>query len=218
MINAHWQHRLVGLYRQATEAKHAVACVEFCDSMRGCSNTPDLGMRYLYLCRFLRSLIGVQANTVAEPKANVAGPNKNGAISEQTFYNWKRELRRALAAFRKPVPRVKLPLHDLSSDEIVAGLHNATLELGVILKPTGEHSNAFISCSVTLPMPPVIWSLPSVTPYCAQRKVPSKLLCGLSNLSYEPNRDAEGATDVVPRPGDYVCKERAQRTQRKFLP
>ena len=46
----------------------------------------------------------------------------------------------ALAAFRKAVPRVKLSLHDLSSDEVVAGLHNATLELGVILKPTGEHT------------------------------------------------------------------------------
>jgi hypothetical protein len=165
-------------------------------------------MKYLYLRRFLRSLIGVRANTVAEPKANVAGPNQNGAISEQGFYNWNTE-RRALEAFRKIVPRVKLPLRDLSSDEVVAGLHNATLELGVILKPTAARS-------VTLPMPPVTWSSSSVTPYCAQRRVPSRLLCRLSNLSYEPNRDAEAGTDVVPRPRDYVCKERAQRTQRKF--
>jgi hypothetical protein len=78
-------------------------------------------MKYLYLRRFLRSLIGVQANTVAEAKANVAGPNQNRAISEQGFYNWKTE-RRVLAAFRRIVPRVKLPLRDLSSDEVVTGL------------------------------------------------------------------------------------------------
>jgi hypothetical protein len=185
--------------------------------MRGCTNTPDLGMKYLYLCRFLRSLIGVQADTVAEPKANLAGPNQNGAISEQTFCNWKTELRRALAAFRKIVPRVKLPLHDLSSDEVVAGLHNATLELGVILKPTGRYTNAFISCAqchVANAASDMVFT--QYYPVLRQRKVRSKLLCRLSNLGYEPNRDAEAATDVVPRPRDYVWKERAQRTQRKF--
>ena len=35
----------------------------------------------------------------------------------------------ALAAFQKTVPGVKVVLHDLSSDELVAGLQNATLEL-----------------------------------------------------------------------------------------
>ena len=43
----------------------------------------------------------------------------------------------ALAAFQKAVPRVKMLLHDLSSDELIAGLHNATLELAVMVKPTG---------------------------------------------------------------------------------
>jgi hypothetical protein len=150
--------------------------------MRGCTNTQDLGMKYLYLRRFLRSLIGVRANTVAEPKANVAGPNQNGAISEQGFCNWKTEWR-ALAAFGKILPRAM-------------------------------RSSA--ARSVTLPMPPATWSSSSITPYCAQRKVPSRLLCRLSNLSYKPNRDAEAGTDVVPRPRDYVCKERTQRTHRKF--
>src|SRR5579863_10479624 len=37
----------------------------------------------------------------------------------------------ALAAFQKAVPRVKVLLHDLSSDELIAGLHNATLELAI---------------------------------------------------------------------------------------
>jgi len=46
----------------------------------------------------------------------------------------------ALAAFRKAVPRVKLSLHDLSSDEIIAGLRDAALELGVLVEPTGEQT------------------------------------------------------------------------------
>ena len=46
----------------------------------------------------------------------------------------------ALAAFQKAVPRVKLLLHDLSSDDLVAGLRNGTLELAVVVQPTGEHS------------------------------------------------------------------------------
>src|SRR5256886_5467628 len=44
----------------------------------------------------------------------------------------------ALAAFQKAVPRVKVLLHDLSSDELIAGLQNATLELAVmVFQPNG---------------------------------------------------------------------------------
>src|SRR5215467_4111037 len=46
----------------------------------------------------------------------------------------------ALAAFRKAVPRVKVSLHDLASDELVAGLRNTTLELAVMVQPTGEQA------------------------------------------------------------------------------
>jgi DNA-binding transcriptional LysR family regulator len=46
----------------------------------------------------------------------------------------------ALAAFRKAVPDVKLLLHDLSSEELIAGLHNATLELAIMVQPTGEQT------------------------------------------------------------------------------
>jgi DNA-binding transcriptional LysR family regulator len=46
----------------------------------------------------------------------------------------------ALAAFRKAVPRVKLSLHDFSSDELIAGLHDGTLELAVMVQPTGERA------------------------------------------------------------------------------
>jgi DNA-binding transcriptional LysR family regulator len=46
----------------------------------------------------------------------------------------------ALAAFQKAVSHVKVSLHDLSSDELIAGLHNATLELAIMVKPTGEQA------------------------------------------------------------------------------
>jgi DNA-binding transcriptional LysR family regulator len=35
---------------------------------------------------------------------------------------------------------VKVSLHDLASDELVAGLRNATLELAVMVQPTGEQT------------------------------------------------------------------------------
>src|SRR6266481_5413516 len=42
----------------------------------------------------------------------------------------------ALAAFQKAVPRVKVLLHDLSSDELIAGLRDASLELAIIGEQT----------------------------------------------------------------------------------
>src|ERR1700720_2244612 len=46
----------------------------------------------------------------------------------------------ALAAFQKDVPRVKVLLHDLSSDELIAGLQNGTLELAIIVPPDGDQA------------------------------------------------------------------------------
>jgi DNA-binding transcriptional LysR family regulator len=44
----------------------------------------------------------------------------------------------ALAAFQKAAPGVKVLLHELPGDELIAGLRNATLELAILLLPTGE--------------------------------------------------------------------------------
>ena len=46
----------------------------------------------------------------------------------------------ALAGFQKAVPRVKVLLHDLSSDELITGLQNATLELAIMVEPTGDQT------------------------------------------------------------------------------
>ncbi len=49
-------------------------------------------------------------------------------------------LPRTLAAFQKAAPRVKVLLHNLSSDELIAGLRNATLELAIMVQPTDEQT------------------------------------------------------------------------------
>src|SRR3989475_5508162 len=47
----------------------------------------------------------------------------------------------ALAAFQKAVPRVKVLLHDLSSEELIAGLRDATLELAIMVRqPVGDET------------------------------------------------------------------------------
>ncbi|PYK02745.1 MAG: LysR family transcriptional regulator, partial [Verrucomicrobia bacterium] len=46
----------------------------------------------------------------------------------------------ALAAFQKAVPRVKVLLHDLSSDELVTGLRDASLELAIMVPPAGDQT------------------------------------------------------------------------------
>jgi DNA-binding transcriptional LysR family regulator len=46
----------------------------------------------------------------------------------------------ALAAFRKIAPGVKVMLHDLSSDELIAGVRNETLELAIMVEPSGEQT------------------------------------------------------------------------------
>ena len=49
-------------------------------------------------------------------------------------------LPRTLEAFRKAVPSVKLVLHDLSTDELIGGLRNGTLELAIMVQPIGEQT------------------------------------------------------------------------------
>jgi DNA-binding transcriptional LysR family regulator len=49
-------------------------------------------------------------------------------------------LPRALEAFRKAVPTVKPVLHDLSTDELIAGLRDGTLEVAIMVQPIGEQT------------------------------------------------------------------------------
>ena len=45
-----------------------------------------------------------------------------------------------LAAFQKTVPRVRMMLHDLSSDDLIAELQNATLQLAIMVQPEGAQT------------------------------------------------------------------------------
>jgi DNA-binding transcriptional LysR family regulator len=47
-------------------------------------------------------------------------------------------LPQSLAAFQKAEPGVKVLLHELAFDELIAGLRSAALELAILLQPTGE--------------------------------------------------------------------------------
>ncbi len=84
----------------------------------------------------------------------------------------------ALAAFQKAVPRVKLLLHDLSSDDLVAGLHDATLELAVIAHTTGERMLG-IEFEVLRTYPWCV-ALTAAHPFCRLKSVP------LEKLATEP--------------------------------
>src|SRR2546422_5940640 len=46
----------------------------------------------------------------------------------------------ALVAFQEAVPRVKVLLHDLASDELIDGLQNATLEIAIMVQPIGAQT------------------------------------------------------------------------------
>ncbi|HEV7402350.1 MAG TPA: LysR family transcriptional regulator [Chthoniobacteraceae bacterium] len=60
----------------------------------------------------------------------------------------------ALAAFQKAVPRVKVLLHDLSSEELIAGLRNATLEVAVMVgqPPGGQPVDILFETLRTYPL------------------------------------------------------------------
>ena len=84
----------------------------------------------------------------------------------------------ALAAFQKAVPRVKVLLHDLSSDELIAGLRNATLELAIMVEPDSEQA-AGIEFEV-LRTYPVCVALAATHPFAGLKSIP------LEKLSAEP--------------------------------
>jgi DNA-binding transcriptional LysR family regulator len=67
-----------------------------------------------------------------------------------------------LAAFRKSVPHAKVSLYDLSCDELITGLRNATLELAITLRPTGRRHRVRIATQL-----PVVCRGGSCAPFCS---------------------------------------------------
>src|SRR5437899_5288820 len=84
----------------------------------------------------------------------------------------------ALAAFQKTVPRVKVLLHDLSSDELIAGLRNATLELAIMVEPFAEQT-AGIEFEV-LRTYPLCVAMTATHPFARMKSIP------LEKLAAEP--------------------------------
>src|SRR5882757_2236038 len=84
----------------------------------------------------------------------------------------------ALAAFQKAVPRVKVLLHDLSSDELITGLRNGTLELAIMVPPAGDQT-AGVQFEV-LRTYPLCVAMTAVHPFARMKSIP------LEKLAAEP--------------------------------
>src|SRR5467141_535903 len=84
----------------------------------------------------------------------------------------------ALAAFQKAAPRVKVLLHDLTSDELITGLQNATLELAIMVPPAGDQT-AGIQFEV-LRTYPLCVAMTAVHPFARLKSIP------LEKLAAEP--------------------------------
>jgi DNA-binding transcriptional LysR family regulator len=84
----------------------------------------------------------------------------------------------ALAAFQKAVPRVKVLLHDLSSNELIAGLQNGTLELAIMVPPVGDQT-AGIQFEV-LRTYPLCVAMTGMHPFARMKSIP------LEKLAAEP--------------------------------
>ncbi len=80
----------------------------------------------------------------------------------------------ALAAFQKAVPRVKVLLHDLASDELIAGLQNGTLELAIMVQPAGDLTTG-IQFEVLRTYPLCI-AMTAVHPFARMKSVPLEKL------------------------------------------
>ena len=83
-----------------------------------------------------------------------------------------------LAAFQKAVPRVRVLLHNHASDELIAGLRNGTLELAIMVEPTGEQT-AGIEYELLRSYPLGV-AMPAAHPFARLKSIP------LEKLAAEP--------------------------------
>jgi DNA-binding transcriptional LysR family regulator len=100
-------------------------------SPRGLSLTPE-GKFFL---EEARELLKFSSESVKKVHAMVRGEYSELHIGYRIYME---TLPRALAAFQKARPGVKVLLHELPFDELMAGLRDAALELAVVLRPTRE--------------------------------------------------------------------------------
>lgn len=84
----------------------------------------------------------------------------------------------ALTAFQKAAPRVRVLLHDLSSDELITGLQSGTLELAIMVPPPGDQT-AGIQFEV-LRTYPLCVAMTAMHPFARMKSIP------LETLAAEP--------------------------------
>jgi DNA-binding transcriptional LysR family regulator len=101
-----------------------------------------------------------------------------------------------LAAFQKAVPRVKLMLHDLSSDELIRGLRNATLELAIMVQPSGEQT-AGVEFELLRTYPFCV-ALTAAHPFARMKSIPLEKLAGEPLISFS-RKDYPDAHEMMDR-------------------
>jgi DNA-binding transcriptional LysR family regulator len=101
--------------------------------------------------------------------ANIA----NCASGMRPLPRW-RYCHRHSQRFKKAVPRVKLLLHDLSSDELITGLRDASLELAVMVEPIGEQT-AGIEFELLLTYPLCV-AMTAAHPFARLKSIPLEKL------------------------------------------
>jgi len=114
----------------------------------------------------------------------------------------------ALAAFQETVPRVKMLLHDLSSDELIAGLHDATLQLAVMVQPTGIQTEG-IEFELLRTYPWCVM-LPPGHPFGRLKSVPLEKVAGRTPR-WSPS---QGLFRILPHPRPLFHPHRCQTAHR----
>jgi DNA-binding transcriptional LysR family regulator len=101
-----------------------------------------------------------------------------------------------LAAFQKAVPRVKLLLHDLSSNELIAGLQDGALELAIMVEPTGEQA-AGIEFELLRSYPFCV-ALTAAHPFARLKSIPLEKVASEPLVSLR-RKDYPDAYDILER-------------------
>jgi DNA-binding transcriptional LysR family regulator len=119
------------LSRQIRDLEDEIGADLLCRSSRGVKLTPE-GRLFL---EEVRELLKRTDESVEKVRAVVRGEYSELHVGYRGT-SMVEMLPPALAAFQKAAPGVKVLLHELH--EIIAGLRNATLDVAILVQPTGE--------------------------------------------------------------------------------
>lgn len=109
-------------------------------------------------------------------------------------------LPKALAAFQEAEPSVKVLLHELAFDELIAGLRSAVLELAILLQPTGEQITGIEFES--LHTYPLCVALSAAHPLAGLESIPLEKLAAEPILGLRRN-DYRGYLDRIFAPSGF---------------